>query len=264
MPTKQQLLKPDTFNLKFFKKEGFQRQKCTSCKNNFWSLIKRKTWGDQPCGEYEFIGEPFIPKRYNWKQIRSKFLEFFENRNHQPVGRYPIVSRWKPDTFYVGASIYDFMPWVLNGSTEPPANPLAISQPSFRAQDLDNIGLGTGRHMSTFEMMAHHVFNSKKEIYWKEETLKHCFEWIKHLEIDPEHVVFKESWWEGGGNAGPCFEVIVKGNEIATLVFMEYKGPVNGNYEKMQMRVVDTGYGLERHVWGSHGTRTIYDAVYPE
>lgn len=154
------------------------------------------------------------------------------------------------------------MPWVLNRTVEPPANPLVMSQPSFRAGDLDNVGLGSGRHCSIFEMMAHHAFNNKN-VYWKEETTELCFNWLKELKINPELIIFKENWWEGGGNAGPCFEVLIKGNEVATLVFMEYEGPFNGNYKKMDMKVVDTGYGLERHVWGSTGTPTIYDSIYP-
>ncbi|NLW75823.1 MAG: alanine--tRNA ligase, partial [Methanomicrobiales archaeon] len=32
----------------------------------------------------------------------------------------------------------------------------------------------------------------------------------------------------------------------------------------MTLRIVDTGYGLERFVWASQGSPTIYDAVFPE
>jgi alanyl-tRNA synthetase len=32
----------------------------------------------------------------------------------------------------------------------------------------------------------------------------------------------------------------------------------------MKIRIVDTGYGLERFVWASQGSPTIYDAVFPE
>ena len=32
----------------------------------------------------------------------------------------------------------------------------------------------------------------------------------------------------------------------------------------MKLRIVDTGYGLERFVWASKGSPTIYDAVFPE
>jgi alanyl-tRNA synthetase len=40
---------------------------------------------------------------------------------------------------------------------------------------------------------------------------------------------------------------------------------LNGEmYYPMKLRIVDTGYGLERFVWASKGSPTIYDAVFPE
>jgi alanyl-tRNA synthetase len=260
---KEEIMKKSSFELNFFRENKFIRQKCKKCGEYFWSLTKRETCGEPPCENYGFIGKPFIPKKYNWKEMREKYIDWFEKNGHQPINRYPTVSRWKPDTFFTGASIYCFMPWVLNKTIEPPANPLVMSQPSIRLVDLDNVGLGTGRHFTVFEMMAHHAFNYPKEIYWKTETAEYCFRWLtEELKIKPELIVFKENWWEGGGNAGPCLEVLVEGDEVATLVFMEYEGPFNGKYKKMDMSVVDTGYGLERNVWGSTGTPTMYDSIY--
>ena len=34
-------------------------------------------------------------------------------------------------------------------------------------------------------------------------------------------------------------------------------------YSKMDNYIVDTGYGLERFVWASKGSPTIYDALFP-
>lgn len=261
---KEDLIKPETFRLDFFLNNGFKRYICKKCGKGFWSLIDRSTCGDPPCDPYDFIGNPVIPNKYNWKEIRQKYIKWFEKNAHQPINRYPVPARWKPDTFYVGAGVFCFMPWVLNQTIEPPANPLVFSQPSIRFGDIDNVGLGSGRHMTGFEMLGHFAFNyPKKDIYWKEKTSELCWLWhTKALNIKPELITFKESWWEGGGNAGPCFEVIAKGNELATLVFMEYEGPSNGLYKPMELKVVDTGYGLERAVWASTGDPTIYDSVF--
>src|SRR3989304_1952986 len=196
----EDLMKPEAFKLNWFSQNGFKRYKCQGCGHFFWSQIERKRCGDPPCGDYVFIGKPFIPKKYDWKKMREMFIDFFETENHESIGRYPVVARWKPDTFYVGASIYAFQPWVLNKTIEPPANPLVMSQPSVRFGDLDNVGLGTGRHMSIFEMMAHHAFGKKN--YWKEETVDYCHRWLTSLKIKPEKIVYKENLWEGGGNAG--------------------------------------------------------------
>ncbi len=266
MVSKSELLRKENLEINFLKDSGFTRGKCAKCGKFFWSLVERKTCGDQPCDEYSFIGKPITKKPYDWKKMRSLFLEWFGKNGHKPIARYPVVSRWKPDTLFTGASIYCFQPWVLNKTIEPPENPLVMSQPSFRAQDLDNIGLGTARHMSLFEMMAHHSFNyPEREIYWKDRTVELCWRWMTEaLGIDKGIITFKENIWEGGGYAGPCFEVLSAGAELSTLVFMQYEGPdATGNYRPLDLRVVDTGYGLERHVWVSQGTPTVYDSAYP-
>jgi alanyl-tRNA synthetase len=264
MVTKADLLKPEVFALRWFRENRLIRQTCKKCGAGFWSLVPGETCGEPPCAPYAFIGNPVIPKKYDWKALREAYLRWFERNGHQIISRYPVVCRWKPDTLYTGASIYPFMPWVFTREAEPPANPLVLSQPSFRADDLDNIGLGTARHMSIFEMMAHHAFNyPERTIYWKDRTVELCWRWLTEgVRIKPEMITFKEDVWEGGGYAGPCFEVLAGGNELATLVFMEYAGPVNGGYKPIQIKCVDTGYGLERHVWASTGTPTIYNSVY--
>ncbi len=74
-------------------------------------------------------------------------------------------------------------------------------------------------------------------------------------------VSYSEAWWEGGGNAGPCLEVLLGGVEVATLVFMSY-AIENGAQRPMDIQVVDTGYGLERLTWISQGTPSAYEAVF--
>ncbi len=91
------------------------------------------------------------------------------------------------------------------------------------------------------------------------------------LGVNMDGVTYKEAPWVGGGNAGPCLEVITSGLELATLVFMDLKLSPLGQidikgqrYDKMDTYIVDTGYGLERFVWASKGTPTIYDAIFPD
>ncbi|MEA4956971.1 Alanine--tRNA ligase [bioreactor metagenome] len=245
------------------KELGFSKQKCETCGNEFWSIPKRSTCGDAPCDEYEFIGNPATDKDYDLFEIQKSFREFFEKNGHTPVSRYPVLAkRWRDDVFLVGASIYDFQPWVTSGLVEPPANPLVIAQPSIRLNDVDNVGR-TGRHMTCFTMGAHHAFNSlDNEVYWKDNTVKLCHDFIVSIGIDSSEITFIESWWEGGGNAGPCYEVCVRGVELATLVFMQYKILPNGDKEEIPIKTVDTGYGLERFAWVSQGTPTAYDACF--
>jgi len=230
-----------------------------------------ETCGEAPCGEYEFLKERVFNREYDVKEMREAFINFFKKRGHTPIKRYPVVARWRDDVFLVNASIYDFQPHVTSGMAPPPANPLVISQPCIRMVDVDSVGK-TGRHLTGFEMMAHHAFNyPNKWIYWKDETVEYALKFIESLGGDPDKVILKEKPWIGGGNAGASFEVIYGGLELATLVFMNLKEDERGEividgirYSEMPVKVVDTGYGLERFVWASKGSPTIYDAIYPQ
>jgi alanyl-tRNA synthetase len=250
------------YELEFFKRNGFQRKTCRSCGKHFWTLGDGDTCGEAPCVEYTFIGKPLFKEKMTVHEMRESYLSFLERNGHTRISRYPITARWRDDVFFTQASIYGFQPWVIQEVVDPPANPLAISQTCVRFNDIDNVGK-TGSHFTMFEMMAHHVFNKKgKEIYWKDRTTELCHEFLTKVQgLDPKAVNYSEAWWEGGGNAGPCLEVLLGGVEVATLVFMSYS-TANGQQKPLDMQVVDTGYGLERLTWMSQGTPSAYEAVF--
>jgi len=255
---------PKEFRLKFFEEMGFVRKQCPKCGRWFWTLNKDQVYcNDAPCVEYEFFDYGLKP--LSVREARKAFIEFFKEHGHTPVKPKPVVARWREDLYLTIASIVDFQPFVTDGVVPPPANPLVVSQPCIRLEDIDNVGKTAGRHLTTFEMGGHHAFNyPDKQIYWKDETVRYAFEFFtKVIGVKPEDLTFKESWWEGGGNAGPCFEVTVKGLEVATLVFMQYK-VVDGNYVPMPLKVVDTGYGIERIAWLTQGAPTGFHAIYGE
>ncbi|MFQ6087259.1 MAG: alanine--tRNA ligase, partial [Candidatus Bathyarchaeia archaeon] len=56
-------------------------------------------------------------------------------------------------------------------------------------------------------------------------------------------------------------ETIVRGLELATLVFMKFK-VVNGEFVELPIRTVDTGYGIKRYAWLSQGSVSCFHAVY--
>ncbi|WP_435067897.1 alanine--tRNA ligase [Haloplanus sp. C73] len=272
----------DAYRLDYFEDEGFTRQECASCGVHFWSRIERDTCGEPPCDDYSFIGNPGFDDAHSLEEMREAFLSFFEDNGHERIDPYPVAAnRWRDDVLLTQASIYDFQPLVTSGETPPPANPLTISQPCIRMQDIDNVGK-TGRHTMAFEMMAHHAFNAREEadgeyayegeVYWKDETVEFCDQFFEHMGADPAEITYIEDPWVGGGNAGPAFEVIYRGLELATLVFMSMEQDPDGEYEMkdgnryspMDTYIVDTGYGLERWTWMSQGTPTVYEAVYPE
>ncbi|PTD94543.1 alanine--tRNA ligase [archaeon SCG-AAA382B04] len=260
----------EEYQLDYLKNQGFIRKKCGECGAHFWTLDEdREVCGDPPCEEYSFIKNPPIQEEFDLTEMREQFLNFFEERRHERLHRYPVIARWRGDIFLTIASIADFQPHVTSGEVEPPANPLTISQPCIRLDDIDSVGK-SGRHLISFEMMAHHAFNSEENhVYWKDKTVELCQELLTELGVPEEEIVYKENPWAGGGNAGPAFEVLVRGLELATLVFMNMEESESGEYEvkgktykKMDRQIVDTGYGLERFVWASKGSETIYDAIF--
>jgi alanyl-tRNA synthetase len=269
------------YRLDYFAENGFERRACSSCGAHFWSRDPdRETCGEPPCEEYGFIDDPGFDAAFSLSEMREEFLSFFADHDHERVDPAPVAAnRWRDDVLLTQASIYDFQPHVTSGESPPPANPLVVSQPCIRMQDIDNVGK-TGRHTMAFEMGGHHAFNAddgtdyayEGEVYWKEECVEYCEDFFASLGVDREEITFIEDPWVGGGNAGPAFEVIYKGLELATLVFMmlekdpdgEYEMKDGNTYSKMDRRVIDTGYGIERWTWMSQGTPTVYEAIYPE
>jgi len=266
-------------NLKYFHDNKYYRKKCKKCGDYYWTLNKDSDiCNDRPCVEFDFINKPLGKKPLTLSDVRKSFLSFFEKNNHTRISypetgeRCPVVARWRTDIYLTIASIADFQPHVTSGEVPAPANPLVISQPCIRLNDLEEVGV-SGRHLTTFEMMGHHAFNKNvDEIYFKEKTVKLCNDYFtKEIGIPKEKINYKEQLWFGGGNAGPCLEVLASGLEIATLVFMNMKEDEHGDFEiegkkysKNPLNIVDTGYGLERISWITQGTETVYDCVFPK
>jgi alanyl-tRNA synthetase len=257
----------EDYALPFFKQEGFVRKHCPKCGDYYWTQNqKQETCGESSsdeCGFYTFINNPATKKRFSLSEMREAFLSFFEKEGHTRIKPYPVVARWRKDIYLTSASIIDFQPYVTEGIAPPPANPLVISQPCIRLTDISNTGPTFGRHLTIFEMGGAHAFNyPDKEVYWKDETVRfhHRFA-TETLSIKSEEVIYKEGVWIGGGNAGPDVECIVRGLEVGTLVFMQYK-LVGDEFVELPIRTVDTGYGIDRFTWISQGVPSLFQAIY--
>ncbi|PKM41554.1 MAG: alanine--tRNA ligase [Firmicutes bacterium HGW-Firmicutes-9] len=101
--------------------------------------------------------------------------------------------------------------------------------------------------------------------------------------VKPNHIVFlpkKNNWWGPAGLTGPCgpdTEIFYdtgktpcsddckagcdcgKYLEIWNNVFMEYNKTVEGTFEPLAQKNVDTGMGLDRTVATLQGVRSVYD-----
>jgi alanyl-tRNA synthetase len=257
----------EEYALPFFREQGFVRKTCPTCGEYFWTQnADQETCGESTsdgCACYDFLKNPPTRRCYSLPQMREAFLSFFDKHGHARVKPYPVVARWRSDIYLTHASIIDFQPYVTDGIAPPPANPLVIAQPCIRLVDISNTGPTFGRHLTIFEMGGHHAFNyPDKEVYWKDKTVRYHHEFVTDvLGVASEDVTYKEDVWVGGGNAGPDVECIIGGLEVATLVFMQYK-VMNGDFVKLPIRTVDTGYGLDRFSWLSQGTPSCFHAIY--
>ncbi|MEM0453409.1 MAG: alanine--tRNA ligase [Sulfolobales archaeon] len=254
----------EKFRIDFLPSIGYKRYVCKVCGSKFWSLTPRDTCNDVPCEEYNFFNIDIKSPRLTSLQARDKFLGFFKKLNHEVIEPKPVIARWREDLYLTIASIVVFQPHVTSGIVPPPANPLVIAQPCIRLEDIDAVGYTLGRHLTNFIMGGHHAFNyPDKYVYFANETVEYARGFfVEEIGVPEEELTFKESWWEGGGNAGPCLEVCVGGLEVATLVFMMFKNLEGGGYAELPLKIVDTGYGIERIAWLTSKTPTAFHTVY--
>src|SRR3989344_4282226 len=108
---------------------GFSRGQCKTRRTFFWSVDKRDVCGDASCsGGFGFIDATPAKHKLDYVGVWQKFSMMFKKLGYEPISRYPVAARWRDDTDFVQASIYDFQPYVVSGEVEPPANPLVVPQ----------------------------------------------------------------------------------------------------------------------------------------
>jgi alanyl-tRNA synthetase len=107
----------------------------------------------------------------NAQDIRNKYLEFFAERGHKQIPRAPLVLQNDPTTLFTGSGMQQLMPYLL-GEPHPSGVRLVDSQPSFRAQDIEEIG--DNRHTTFFEMLGNWSLGD----YFKAEQLPWMFEFM--------------------------------------------------------------------------------------
>jgi len=245
------------------KEEGFQRKQCKTCKILFWTTTDSNICGDPACsGGFRFINAAIAKEKLNYIDVWKKFSKFFEKLGYTSIPRYPVVARWRDDTDFVQASIYNFQPYVVSGEIKPPANPLVVPQFCLRFNDIDNVGI-TGAHYTGFIMIGQHAFVTPKE--WDQpKYFKDLFSWFtKGLGIPKDELTLHEDAWAGGGNFGPCMEFFSRGLEIANQVYMLYEQTPEGPKE-LSLKVLDMGMGYERNAWFTQGTATSYETSFPD
>jgi alanyl-tRNA synthetase len=258
--------KPNLYwKVELFDEKGFKRRRCSSCGKHFWSLDPdRKLCGDPPCENYGFIGSPITGVKWDYVQTWKAFERFFMKNGHASVPRYPVIDRWRPDLFFTIASIQDFQRLDKGNMVfEYPANPLVVPQLCLRFPDIQNVGV-TGRHHTSFVMSGQHAFGHPREGYFKDRCLELNFRFLTEaMGIPQEELTYVESLWAMPDLSafGPSMETISRGLELVNSVFMQFTR-AGSSFRELPLKVIDVGWGHERLVWFTQGTRTGYDAVF--
>ncbi|NRD21554.1 alanine--tRNA ligase [Winogradskyella eckloniae] len=180
------------------------------------------------------------------QDIRSKFLNFFEGKQHLIVPSAPMVLKDDPTLMFVNSGMAPFKEYFL-GNAAPKKNRIADSQKCLRVSgkhnDLEEVGYDTYHH-TLFEMLGNWSFGDyfkKEAIAWAWELLTEVYGIDKdilyvtvfegsddddNLDMDTEAYDIwkqfisedrilkgnkKDNFWEMGdqGPCGPCSEIHV-------------------------------------------------------
>ncbi len=245
------------------KEEGFARKHCTKCQRWFWTTTNADICGDPSCsGGFRFIGNSPAKYQLDYVQTWQKFAKLFKSWGYTPIKRYPVVARWRQDTDFVQASIYDFQPYVVTGEVAPPANPLVVPQFCLRFNDIDNVGI-TGAHYTGFVMIGQHAFQPPEK-YDQPKYFTDIHNWLKQgIGLKNDDITYHEDAWAGGGNSGPSMEFFSAGLELGNQVYMSYTN-TDAGFKPLPLKVLDMGMGHERNAWFSQGRSTSYETTFPD
>ena len=115
----------------------------------------------------------------NIAEIRAKYLEFFEKREHSVIPSAPLVPHNDPTTLFTGSGMQPLIQNLL-GKEHPAGNRLTDSQKCFRSEDIEEVG--DNRHTTFFEMLGNWSLGD----YFKEKQLPWFFEFLTdEIGLDP-------------------------------------------------------------------------------
>lgn len=116
------------------------------------------------------------------KEVREKYIKFFEKKDHKKIAPSPLVLENDPTTLFTSSGMQQMIPY-LKGEKHPDGKRLVDSQPSIRMQDLDEVA--DNRHFTFFEMLGNWSLGD----YFKKEQLPWVWEFFtRELDFDPKRL----------------------------------------------------------------------------
>lgn len=155
------------------------------------------------------------------REIRQRFLAFFEKRGHAVIPSAPLVPENDPSVLFNTAGMQPLVPYLM-GTPHPSGARLVNSQKCVRTQDIDEIGDNT--HVTFFEMLGNWSLGD----YFKEDAIKWSYEFLTSKEeglgLDPARLYV--TVFEGDENAprdNEAFEIWKKYMPENRIYFMSAK-----------------------------------------
>ncbi len=115
--------------------------------------------------------------------LRTKFLEFFESKEHLVVPSFSLVPDNDPSILLVNAGMTPLKPY-FTGAKKPPSVRMATCQKCLRTLDIDSVGI-MDRYGSYFEMLGNFSFGD----YFKKETITWAWEFLTEILEIPEELL---------------------------------------------------------------------------
>ncbi len=227
------------------------------------------------------------------KEIRQRFLDFFEKRGHKIVPSSSLIPQ-DSSVLFTTAGMQQFKPYYL-GEKSPYGPNVVSCQKCFRTSDIEEVG--DINHLTFLEMLGNFSFGG----YFKEEAIKLAYEFIfKELKMPLDKAFFtvfegdkdvpedkesisiwkklgikeenikkfgrKDNFWGPTGQEGPCgpnTEIHFYHNdgetEVWNLVFNEYYQDRDKKLIPLKQKGVDTGMGFERLAMMIQNKNSVYE-----
>ncbi len=116
------------------------------------------------------------------KELREKYLKFFENKGHKVISSASLVPEHDPTVLFTTAGMHPLVPFLL-GQDHPAGKRLTNVQKCLRTDDIDDVG--DNWHNTFFEMLGNWSLGD----YGKEEAISWSFEFLtKELGLDPSRI----------------------------------------------------------------------------
>ena len=121
------------------------------------------------------------------KEIRQKFLEYFEQRGHRVVRSSPLLPANDPSLLFTNAGMNQFKDVFLGLEKRDyvrAVSPQKCIRAGGKHNDLDEVGK-TARHHTFFEMLGNFSFGD----YFKREAIEYAWDLlVNELKLDPERM----------------------------------------------------------------------------